>query len=109
MHMLVPIGEFYLSLHTYMYLYTFNIVWFLFSFQEEHLDDPQWSVDEVCEWLGSIELSYLIPLFRRYEIDGRALLTLNGKDCMKMGVTVRIYVRAVNELASSGLIYYITR
>ena len=51
-------------------------------------EDPQWSVDDVSEWLKTIGLPHLAPVFRSHRVDGKALLAFTGADAAKMGINV---------------------
>ena len=51
--------------------------------EEEVLDKvPQWSVDDVCQWLSSIGFSNFVDIFRSVGVDGDILLLLKDS-CIK--------------------------
>ena len=40
-----------------------------------------WSVEQVCEWVRGIWLNEFESKFREANVDGRKLLSLDGKSC----------------------------
>jgi len=45
-----------------------------------------WSVEDVCEWLGSMRLSYYEDIFRVAQIDGNILKDITDTDLTALGV-----------------------
>ncbi|XP_018899537.2 diacylglycerol kinase eta isoform X1 [Bemisia tabaci] len=50
-------------------------------------DPSSWSVNEVCAWLESIQLSEYMEIFQCHDIRGKELLVLSEIDLKKMGIT----------------------
>lgn len=46
----------------------------------------QWKVQDVCDWLESMEMREYAPTFKKNKVDGAALLMLNDNDLRELGV-----------------------
>eukprot|EP00040_Diaphanoeca_grandis_P029003 m.168787 g.168787 ORF g.168787 m.168787 type:complete len:490 (+) comp31537_c1_seq3:85-1554(+) len=53
---------------------------------ESGMRGSQWKIQDVCDWLESIELKEYTTMFKKQKIDGAALLVLNDNDLRTLGV-----------------------
>ena len=47
-------------------------------------------VQDVCDWLESMEMREYAPTFKKNKVDGATLLMLNDNDLRELGVGVRL-------------------
>jgi hypothetical protein len=69
-------------------------------------EDVEWTVDEVCVWLGSIGLGEHCMAFRRHKIDGPALIALEPANLREMNVDAigdRLKIMSAIELLKAKL------
>lgn len=57
-----------------------------------------WSLDRVCEWLVTVNLEPLVPLFQDQEIDGEALLTMTEEDLNQLNLKLGLKARLRNRI-----------
>lgn len=51
------------------------------------LEMESWSEEEVCTWLESLDMTELIPSFRRNAISGAELVVLDNDELRALGVS----------------------
>lgn len=63
-----------------------------FDFIQNIMDLPlasnTWTILEVSNWLVSVDLATLVPVFKTQGIDGYALLNLNNDDFDQLGIKI---------------------
>ncbi|XP_018898227.2 uncharacterized protein Spn isoform X2 [Bemisia tabaci] len=47
---------------------------------------PEWTKDQVCQWLMAVNMDQYIPKFREQQLNGMSLLTLESKDFKNLGI-----------------------
>lgn len=61
-----------------------------------------WGVQEVIEWLDTLQLNEYSEAFKQHDVRGRELLTLNRRDLKDLGVTkvghIKRILQAIKDL-----------
>ncbi len=76
---------------------------------EANIGATSWTLDQVAQWLQSIQLADAEAVFRKERITGKALVELTDADLRELGLSLgerKIFIKEKEQLLAKSVTYF---